>query len=248
MNRSFAPWIQTLLLVACCLSLVPLWADDPAPAAPDLATQKTALAHWNSLIGGWRGTGQPRRGSNTGAWREDTNWAWQFAEAESALIGTVAQGKLAVTLKITAPAADTYHLQWTTPEGVVRELSGKIAETKLVLLSEPDAQHEVYRVTLTPLNELRTLILFENRKADQQSYTRLAEVGYTREGTRLAGPGGGQPECVVTGGLGTIKVEHAGKTYYVCCSGCQQAFNDDPDGILAEYKARREKEKAANKP
>jgi len=238
---------RTVLALVCCSSLIPLRADNPAAAPPalDLPAQKAALAHWNSLIGGWRGTGQPRRGSNTGAWREDTNWAWQFSETESALIGTVAKGKLASTLKITAETEKTYHLQWTNPEGVVRELSGQIEETKLVLVSNPDAQQEVYRVSLTLLNELRTLILFEKRKADQANYSRLAEVGYTREGTRLAGPGGGQPECIVTGGLGTIKVMHAGKTYYVCCSGCQQAFQDAPEGILAEYKARLEKSKAA---
>ena len=241
--------VAAMLLVALCMrGWLPLSADDPAtaPTPADLQAQKEALAHWNSLIGGWRGTGQPRRGSSTGAWREDTNWAWQFSPTESALVGTVTQGKLATTLKITADAAPgKYHLQWTNDAAVVRELTGQIEDGKLVLVSAPDEQQEVHRITITTLNELRTLILFEKRKADQQSYTRLAEVGYTREGTRLAGPGGGQPECVVTGGLGTIKVEHAGKTYYVCCTGCQQAFNDDPEGILAEYKARRDKEKAA---
>ena len=242
--------VAGMLFVALFIwNLVPLSADDPATATPtpaDLKAQKAALAHWNSLIGGWRGTGQPRRGSSTGAWREDTSWAWQFSPTESALVGTVIKGKLATTLKITAAAAPgKYHLQWTNDAAVVRELTGQIEDGKLVLVSAPDEQQEVHRITITTLNELRTLILFEKRKADQQSYTRLAEVGYTREGTRLAGPGGGQPECVVTGGLGTIKVEHAGKTYYVCCTGCQQAFNDDPEGILAEYKARRDKEKAA---
>ncbi len=240
--------VAGMLLVAL-LSLMPLLADDPATTLPtpaELKAQKEALAHWNGLIGGWRGTGQTRRGSSTGAWREDTNWAWKFSPTESALVGTVTKGKLATTLKITADAAPgKYHLQWTESEKVVRELSGQIEDGKLVVVSTPDEQKEVHRVTITSLNELRTLILFEKRKEDQQSYTRIAEVGYTREGTRLAGPGGGQPECVVTGGLGTIKVEHAGKTYYVCCTGCQQAFNDDPEGILADYKARREKEKAA---
>ena len=237
-----------LLLTLLLVSRVPLLADDPAATAPtpaELKAQKEALAHWNGLIGGWRGTGQTRRGSSTGAWREDTSWAWKFSPTESALVGTVTKGKLATTLKITAEAAPgKYHLQWTDGEKVVRELSGQIEEGKLVVVSAPDEQKEVHRVTITSLNELRTLILFEKRKEDQQSYTRIAEVGYTREGTRLAGPGGGQPECVVTGGLGTIKVEHAGKTYYVCCTGCQQAFNDDPEGILADYKAKREKEKA----
>lgn len=236
-----------LAVVVSCLGLVPLMAEPPGgKAAPlDLAAQKSELARWNSLVGGWRGTGQPRRGSNSGAWREDTSWAWQFSDTESALVGTVTKGKLASTLKITALADKQFHLQWTSPEGTVRELPGTIEENKVIFVSAPDAQQEVHRVTLTPLNEQRTLILFEKRKVDQQNYTRLAEVGYTREGTRLAGSGGGQPECVVTGGLGTIKVEYKGKTYYVCCSGCQQAFQDDPEGILKDYQARREKEKAA---
>lgn len=237
------------LLLIILLGIGSLSADPPVASAPvDLKAQKDALAHWNNLIGGWRGTGQPRRGSNVGAWREDNNWAWQFSETEAALVGTVTKGKLAVTLKITAGAeAGTYKLEWTSPEKTVRNLSGRIEDGKLVLSSAPDEMNEVYRVTLTLLNDLRTLILFEKRKADQQSYNRLAEVGYTREGARLAGAGGGGPECVVTGGLGTIKVQHAGKEYYVCCTGCQQAFNDDPEGILAEYKARREKEKAKAK-
>lgn len=244
MNTSFRRLY--LAVVVGGLGLVPLMAENPPTksAALDLATQKSELARWNSLVGGWRGTGQPRRGSNTGAWREDTSWAWQFSDTESALVGTVTKGKLASTLKITAKADKQFHLQWASPEGVMREMAGTIEENKVVFVSDPDAQQEVYRVTLTPLNEQRTLILFEKRKADQQSYTRLAEVGYTREGTRLAGSGGGQPECVVTGGLGTIKVEYKGKTYFVCCSGCQQAFQDDPEGILKDYQARREKEKS----
>lgn len=235
-----------LLVIVCGWAMVN--AEPPAAETTlDLKTQKDALARWNSLIGGWRGTGQPRRGSNTGAWREDNNWAWSFTDKEAALLGTVTKGKLVTSLRITASGeAGLYHMEWVTPEGQNRQLTGKVEESKLVVsTTNPDEQNEVYRITLTPLNEQRTLILFEKKKADQQSYSRIAEVGYTREGARIAGAGGGGPECVVTGGLGTIKVQHAGKTYYVCCSGCQQAFNDDPEGILAEYKARREKEKAS---
>jgi len=39
--------------------------------------------------------------------------------------------------------------------------------------------------------------------------------------------------------LGTIAVSYAGTTYYVCCTGCRDAFNDNPAKILAEYKARK---------
>jgi YHS domain-containing protein len=54
----------------------------------------------------------------------------------------------------------------------------------------------------------------------------------------LAVEGGDGPECVVTGGKGTIAINYKGATYYVCCSGCKQAFNENPEKILAEYKQR----------
>jgi YHS domain-containing protein len=40
-----------------------------------------------------------------------------------------------------------------------------------------------------------------------------------------------------------MEVEHDGKTYYVCCSGCRDLFNDDPEGVLAEYRERKAAEK-----
>ena len=41
---------------------------------------KEALAQFNSLIGGWRGIGQPRRGSAAGSWQETANWVWDFSQ------------------------------------------------------------------------------------------------------------------------------------------------------------------------
>ena len=51
----------------------------------------------------------------------------------------------------------------------------------------------------------------------------MYQVGATKEGVPFAG-GDGKPECVVSGGLGTMPVMYKGKTYYVCCSGCRDAF------------------------
>ena len=53
---------------------------------------------------------------------------------------------------------------------------------------------------------------------------------------------------MVTGGAASIPVSYKGKTYYVCCTGCKQAFDDDPEGILAEYESRlkQAREKAAS--
>ena len=40
--------------------------------------------------------------------------------------------------------------------------------------------------------------------------------------------------CPVTGGLGTMAVSHAGKTYYVCCTGCREAFDKDPERYVGK--------------
>ena len=70
-------------------------------------------------------------------------------------------------------------------------------------------------------------------------------MAYQRAGTRLEAGTSRGPECIVTGGEGTMTVMHAGKTYYVCCTGCRDAFLADPEGILKEAAERTAKEKAA---
>ena len=169
---------------------------EPKSATPEKGTKETraaiqeALAPFNSLIGGWRGIGQVRRGSTSGSWR------------------------------------------------------GQLEKKVLTLVSEPDKDDIVSRVTLRQLNDKRMLVLYETRRAEQSFYSRVGEVGYTREGTRLASSDSSGPECVVTGGAGTIKVSHDGKTYYVCCTGCRDAFNDDPVGILADYREKLAEKKS----
>ena len=70
----------------------------------------------------------------------------------------------------------------------------------------------------------------------------MYQVGATKEGVAFAS-GDGKPECIVSGGLGTTKLEYKGKTYYVCCSGCRDAFNDNPEKIIKEFEERKKKEK-----
>ena len=228
-----------LLLIGLSL---PLAGDD---ADRSKSAQKEALAKFNGLIGGWRGTGQPRRGSNSGAWQEKAEWVWVLKDDVVALDYVVTEGKLLKSARLAHdPKSGIYTLTAKIDDDIERTYAGKLDEQKLVLTSQADSKaDEVYRITITQLNELRTLVLYEKRKPDITNFSRVAEVGYTRAGRRLAKEGGGQPVCVVTGGLGTIEVQHKGKTYYVCCTGCQQAFEDDPEGILADYAARIAKEK-----
>ncbi len=87
------------------------------------------------------------------------------------------------------------------------------------------------------------LVRYDKRIAEGL-YSRLAEVGSTRKGSSFAKNAAAGPECVVTGGLGTITVMHDGKTYYVCCGGCRDLFEEDPAAVLGEYHQRRAAERA----
>ena len=94
------------------------------------------------------------------------------------------------------------------------------------------------RVTVRKINDLRMALLFEESTNARTAWRRQFEIGMTREGARLASGNAGERECIVTGGLGTIPVTHAGKTYSVCCEGCKQAFDSDPEGTIAAYSER----------
>ncbi|MCA9060042.1 MAG: YHS domain-containing protein [Planctomycetaceae bacterium] len=41
--------------------------------------------------------------------------------------------------------------------------------------------------------------------------------------------------------MGTITVSYMGRSYYVCCSGCKAAFEEDPAKWIARAAERAEK-------
>jgi YHS domain-containing protein len=235
---------------ACAGILLSSVALLAAPPQADKSTKpaKEALAQFNSLIGGWRGTAQPRRGSAAGSWRESAEWVWDFSQPAPAIRYLVTDGKLLKSARIIFDdKANLFRATVELPDGSTRDYAGKFDDDRLVLDSQPDAKHEIHRLTVTRLNDKRTIVLFEKKRETSRGVARVAEVGYTREGTRLAVEGGDGPECVVTGGKGTIAINYKGQTYYVCCSGCKQAFNENPEKILAEYKQRVEARNKAAK-
>jgi YHS domain-containing protein len=225
----------------------PRSADSAALKIPKEARAKIqeALAPLNSLIGGWRGAGQVRRGSIRGAWRETGTFVWKFGGGKVGIEYRVKDGKHIGTGLVSWDAAKKqFTMDAVFADGSKRAYRGKLEKKVLTLESTPNDSGEISRVTLRQLNEKRILVLYEKRRATSSFYSRVGEVGYTREGTRLASSGSSGPECIVTGGAGTIKVSHEGKTYYVCCTGCRDAFNDDPVGILADYRAKLKKKRS----
>jgi ribosomal protein L24E len=90
---------------------------------------------------------------------------------------------------------------------------------------------------------VRFIYRVAHKDADSTIWKKDYLVACTKEGESL-GKREKKNECVVTGGLGTMAVSYKGETYYVCCSGCADAFKEDPEKYIAEYKAR----KAGKKP
>ncbi|MBX3438920.1 MAG: YHS domain-containing protein [Planctomycetaceae bacterium] len=229
-------------MVAMAAALLASMAHADRPVAQE------GLEKFNGLIGEWRGVGQPQRGSNRGAWQQNSEWVWNFDDGGVAIDYRVTDGQLVRSGRLTFdPESGLYQFVVQDPQGVERTYLGRLADDKLTVEAEPDAEGVIHRVTVTLLNDKRTLVLHEKRDAVQPRFSRVAEIGYTRAGVRLANPGSGQPECIVTGGAGTIQVSYEGKTYYVCCSGCKQAFDDDPAGIIQEAAERKKREAAEKK-
>ena len=81
-----------------------------------LDEQKAALAKIQALVGQWRGTGQPQRGSTKGSWIEQADWAWKFTDHSASLIAQLTDGKPFNSLELlTGEQAGEYKLVGTLP-------------------------------------------------------------------------------------------------------------------------------------
>ncbi|MBC7819017.1 MAG: hypothetical protein IAG10_19180 [Planctomycetaceae bacterium] len=242
-----------LILTVCSVPHTEETKSKAASAAGTKSVAKEAVAPFQDLVGGWRGTALPKRGSSSGGWTEKAEWRWKFDGENVALEYAVDEGKLLQSAwmsfdpKTKSFRLKTVELGVKKGEIIEREYTGTSEGNKLIFDTPAKDGAEGRRITVTRLNEKRTLVLFEQKGAGQNFFNRIAEVGYTREGTRLAESDQTGPVCVVTGGQGTIKVAYKGETYWVCCTGCRDAFNDDPEGVLADYQKMLDQRKAGKK-
>lgn len=204
---------------------------------------KRALSKLQDYVGQWRGVGQVRRGSTQGAWSETSDWAWKFTDGNASLTFKVDDAKYFATGTLRAVDAEGAFELTAESENSKVTYVGRLDDTGTLVLDAADAPDgQPARISIRQVADgKRMLVLFE-RRVGTDRFLRMAEVGYTREGSDF-GKGTNYIECVVTGGVGTMPVMHEGKTYYVCCTGCRDLFNDDPAAVLAEYRERKESEK-----
>lgn len=220
-----------------------------------LEQDKQRLAPLQSYVGEWRGIGQPKRGSNQGAWSETAQWSWKFADGRAVLVAELRPGKYFSRLEVrpgegSELVIDAY--EKSSSETPAVQFRGQCQEGELIATAA-DLRAAVTQAALPARITMRLVaggdrmsVLYE-RRLGEDAFARLAEVGSTRKGSDFAKRAASGPECVVTGGLGTIEVEYEGKSYFVCCGGCKDLFEEDPAGVLADYRERKAAEKAEPK-
>jgi hypothetical protein len=217
-----------------------------AAGEPVRRTPREALQAFNHLIGSWRGTGTPegtREEKQRGFWTESMRWEWRFKGDDAWLIVVFEKGKHFDHGELRyLPGKDVYQLTLTTTAKEKLAFVGPLKNRQLVLERADDKKKEDQRLVVTLLHENRFLYRYEVKPQDRPLFSRLYQVGATKEGVPFA-QGSSGPECIVSGGLGTIKLSYKGQTYYFCCSGCRDAFQDDPEKYIKEYEAKKAKAK-----
>jgi hypothetical protein len=233
--------VPTIALLAfACLAD----ADDKAKKL----TPKEALQPFNDLIGAWKGVGEPEgsdQEKRRGFWRETVSWEWRFKGDDAWLILAIDKGKhfKAGELRY-LPDKDSYQLTLTTTAGKDQVFDGKLARDKRSIIFErkDTATKEVQRLHLNLVGEIRFTYRFDHKPDGRTLFIKDFQVAATREGESF-GKKEKKPECVVSGGLGTSTVSYKGVTYYVCCSGCRDAFNENPEKYVKEFNEKKAKEK-----
>jgi len=222
-----------LALVICVVPCVAFAAD-----TPNKRTSKEALQAFNDLIGSWRCTGTPE-GKKKDFWTESMQWEWQFKADEAWMKVAFEKGKYFASGELRYLAEkEQYQLTLQNADKVKFIYAGALKDKTLTLDRDDENAKETQRLVFTFLHSNRFLYRYETKAADARAFAKVYQVGATKNGVPFA-EGETGPECIVSGGLGTIKVTYNGQTYYVCCSGCRDAFKDDPEKYIKEAEAKK---------
>jgi hypothetical protein len=234
MNRSLA----FTCLVALFLQLSPA-ADEPNPQAA-----KEALQALNDFIGTWKGSGGPDkpRPEPKETWSETVTWSWRFKGDDAWLTVTIKNGKHIQSGELRyLPAQKRYQLTAVTKDGKKLIFEGELKEDVLTLDRIDKDKKETQRLRINLAAEgVRLIYRYERKPEGRTLFVRDYQVACTKEGESL----GAQEKkiaCVVSGGLVKIPVGFKGVTYYVCCSGCRDAFNENPEKYIKEFEAKKGK-------
>jgi hypothetical protein len=229
------------LTLAAVLLFAPPAEPSKTPSARD------ALRPFNVLVGSWKATGYPegtREERAAGMWTETISWVWRFDSDDAWLEVEFEKSKHFTRGELRySSEKKNYQLTLTSPDKSKLTFAGTLKDKVLTLNRTGGPAGEEQRLVFSLLHFNRHLYRFETRAAGSPvPFTRHFQVGATKEGVPFANVPKG-PECIVSGGLGTSKVSYNGKDYYVCCSGCRDAFKENPEKYIKEAEAKAKAKK-----
>jgi hypothetical protein len=229
------------LALAAALGQASLSADPPATRKP-----REALQPVHDLIGSWKGTGTPAGpGGRDNFWTETLSWGWRFKGDDAWLKVSFDKSKnfSGGELRYLADK-DQYQLTLYAPGKPKEPLvyAGPLKDRTLTLDRQDGKAKGAERLVIRMLHSNRFIYYVSAKRPGGAFFNKVYDVGATKKGVPFAA-GDGRPECIVSGGLGTMPVMYMGETYYVCCSGCRTEFNANPGKYVKEYKEKMAKKK-----
>lgn len=232
-------------------------SDEP----PKFEDVVAALKPIQIILGKWQGI--IRNASRN----EVHDWVWDLKTDPvfPALVLSVPDGEFFSSARITYdPRIDQYLMTTTDADGLQRSFTGDfIAEPENVPSEDGKTVERTFQLELTEVDDesrgVRYQYVFKQqhnnrylvdvKRARGKAAFRLVDViGSQREGVSFAKSDDdyGDKTCIISGGLGTSTVSYKGKTYYVCCSGCKAAFEDEPERWIARLEEQKAEKMKSN--
>lgn len=230
--------IRLALILPALLVFVPIAT---VRAGSDKDPVKDGLSKLNEFIGSWKGSGKSSA-TKVKDWTEGGSWGWNFKEKEPSIAFESPGSQFLESGVIRYdPKKKLYSVE--AKGGLFKEpatLTGKIDSKGYFVIgrTDPDTGDKQEFVFYTTNEGGFLNYRYQVTAKGRTIAAKLGEVTLKKEGFSIVG-GAKRPECVVTGGLGTMPVSYNGKTYYVCCTGCRDAFNENPEKYVKAFEAKK---------
>ncbi len=241
----------TSAAVLMVLTLASCWRIVPAARADDSGGRDipAAFTPFEYLVGQWKGQATPKDSAQSfRGWPETHNWAWTFTAGKPTGLSVAIQGgKVLADGKLSFDAkSKRYRLEGHTPKPddipIAFEGTLNAAGKSLILEQIPAASGAgrtsgagAIRLTIWPNSSfIRYTMAVDRKEPGAALYSHAVEVGLTKEGESLAGgaSAANQPKCIVTGGAATMTVSFNGQSFPLCCTGCRDEFNENPEKYI----------------
>ncbi|MFP6770132.1 MAG: hypothetical protein VB859_18295 [Planctomycetaceae bacterium] len=210
------------------------------------------------LLGRWQGL------TNKQQVTVPQQWVWDLKSKpdQPALVLTSSESPFFRTGRLTWSADDdAFEFSGTRPDGARQVFRGRFSQPPRTVPGDSDDEPQLtYKLELTEVaaagrktdwkvvfnqQENNRLLVELSKRHGQAAFRRADTIGCQRDGTAFARSDTdyGEKTCVISQGLGTIAVSYQGKSYWVCCSGCKAAFEEEPEKWIARFEAMKQRQK-----